>query len=514
MNRLSALPHDDLEVVLRAYRRWTVPGDRWPKLFLKLRWGWRAAKHRRTGDPTRLSDYYLGQHLFGRLTAAAKWQLDDDFTVRLAVIDIDADRRTRSRSRKRASFTHRVGAVRRALREISHLTIRSSSSGGVHLYIFLDRAYPAPRVRTALQGLLEAAGLDIAPGEIEIWPSAHALRLPLGRGSCILDRNLRPVFARRDAAGRILRDTVRSVVHLDAFADEHQVSLQQLERACHDDRVPLGVTHERSNDLDVLVPKATRSPRRKHPPTARLTAYRDRVAAAHRGVSAPGRRYEEASLVVWDLRVAQGFPPETVMKKFSEWLERGDHHSDDLERDLLGTRFRMMRDAEGYLAHLERRIEAGELRPGGGGGAPVISLLRVVRDLRTAHGKAWRDAALARLTAPDRRLLDTKIRDAWIRDHLAVFIGLLRIAMLRRPATTLVAMHRTALVAIAGGKPRPLRAPRSVQRKLGVSAYLTLRRAAERHGLIELANGYRVGVTARQFRVFLPGRPRKESHAG
>jgi hypothetical protein len=512
MRRLSTLSRDDLDIVLRAYRRWVVPGDRWPLMFLKLRGGWRAAKQRRTGALTRLSDYYLEKHLRGHLMVGARWRLDEDFAVRLAVIDVDADRRVRSRSRRRSPFNVRVRAIRVALRGIGHLAIRSSSSTGVHFYIFLDRAYPAPRVRAALQSLLEAAELRIAPGEIEIWPSRQPLRLPLGRGSCILDRTLRPMFAEHDAAGRLRRDVLHGVVYLNKYGEKHQVSLRRLERASHDGHAKGGVTHKRSNVEDVHAQKATRSPGGNPAPTARLHTYRDLVAAAQRGVSEPGRRFEEASRLVWDLRVAQGLPPATALLKFNEWLDHGEHHSDDLERDPAGTRARMKKDAERYLAHLERRIAAGELWPGRGGGPGAVSLLAVVRGLRAAHGRAWRDIARARLTTRDRHLLATRTRDAWLRDHVGVLIGVLRIALAHRPPATLVSMHRTALVAIAGGKPRPSRAPRRVQRKLGVSAYRTLRRAAERYGLIELASGYLVGVTARQFRVSLPGRPSKEPH--
>jgi len=119
-----------------------------------------------------------------------------------ALIDIDEG----------SPYLDRIVEIRAALETIGitrTVPIRSSWSGGLHLYIPL----PAP-VRTfdlacTLHHCLESQGLELGPGQLEIFPNikshgawwkgefteynAHRLPLQPGSGSCLLDNSLQPI---------------------------------------------------------------------------------------------------------------------------------------------------------------------------------------------------------------------------------------------------------------------------------------------------------------------------------
>ncbi len=68
-----------------------------------------------------------------------------------------------------------------------------SPSGGFHVYLPLIRTeearettWPAARIRAVVQRRLDAVGLELRPGVIELFPSGTALRAPCGRGMELL----------------------------------------------------------------------------------------------------------------------------------------------------------------------------------------------------------------------------------------------------------------------------------------------------------------------------------------
>ncbi|NER84069.1 MAG: hypothetical protein F6K42_31925 [Leptolyngbya sp. SIO1D8] len=85
------------------------------------------------------------------------------------------------------------------------IPIRSSDSGGIHLYIPLPQQYPTFSVACALQQCLETQGFEIAPGQLECFPNVksyewafseyngHRLPLQPQTGSCLLDKDLQPM---------------------------------------------------------------------------------------------------------------------------------------------------------------------------------------------------------------------------------------------------------------------------------------------------------------------------------
>lgn len=122
--------------------------------------------------------------------------------TRYAVIDVDAE----------SAYLGQLHVIFDALETIGitrAITVRSSWSGGVHIYAPFPKSLPTFGVALAIRGALEAQGLNIAAGQLEVFPNTktfgkcwlgqftaynpHRLPLQPGSGSCILDNNLCPI---------------------------------------------------------------------------------------------------------------------------------------------------------------------------------------------------------------------------------------------------------------------------------------------------------------------------------
>ncbi len=80
------------------------------------------------------------------------------------MIDIDAD----------SAYLGQVDRIREALETIGiarTLIVQSSWSGGLHLYCPLPRPFPTFSVALAVATALEAQGLIIQPGQLEVFPN-------------------------------------------------------------------------------------------------------------------------------------------------------------------------------------------------------------------------------------------------------------------------------------------------------------------------------------------------------
>jgi hypothetical protein len=74
------------------------------------------------------------------------------------------------------------------------IVIFSSEGKGVHIYAFIHHNFPirSYKLLTVASKELEIRGVKTAPGTCEIFPAPNRfLRLPLGKGSCLLDPNSR-----------------------------------------------------------------------------------------------------------------------------------------------------------------------------------------------------------------------------------------------------------------------------------------------------------------------------------
>ena len=122
-------------------------------------------------------------------------------TTRYALIDLDAGSLYCSAAG--------VADIRAALETTGitrTLLLRSSWSGGIHLYIPLPEAVSTFDLAVALKECLKAQGIPLKAGQVEVFPNvkaygvsifveynAHRLPLQPGSGSCQLDEGLNPI---------------------------------------------------------------------------------------------------------------------------------------------------------------------------------------------------------------------------------------------------------------------------------------------------------------------------------
>ncbi|MGI0483997.1 hypothetical protein ACN4EK_01100 [Pantanalinema rosaneae CENA516] len=101
----------------------------------------------------------------------------------------------------------RLVAALEPLGLVSYVVCTSSSSGGLHLYFPLPQAQSSWKLAIAVAALLENAGFDLRPGQLEIFPNPkpyrvdgtpslfNAHRLPLQMGSYLLDQVFQPIWS-------------------------------------------------------------------------------------------------------------------------------------------------------------------------------------------------------------------------------------------------------------------------------------------------------------------------------
>ena len=122
--------------------------------------------------------------------------------TKYGMLDIDAG----------SVYLDKLGEITAALETIGivrSVPVRSSASGGLHLYIPLPEAVATFSLACALRQCLEGQGLEIKPGQLEIFPNVksyakhwlgefteyngHRLPLQSGTGAAILANDLSPV---------------------------------------------------------------------------------------------------------------------------------------------------------------------------------------------------------------------------------------------------------------------------------------------------------------------------------
>lgn len=121
----------------------------------------------------------------GGLLRGAHWSA----LTRFAVLDIDRDSRYHNKDV--------LGTLAKALAMVGleSKLYRSSESGGWHLYLPFDEWANSKEVEETLKRWLKVNGYQVKSGQLEIFPSGNALRLPL-----------QPGFAWLDSTGEIERE--------------------------------------------------------------------------------------------------------------------------------------------------------------------------------------------------------------------------------------------------------------------------------------------------------------------
>jgi hypothetical protein len=161
---------------------------------------WQRARELRDGVEVdrRFNPWVLGRHLRGRYSvapAAGGW-------VQWVALDIDAhpvpgspEHVARRLAKERADRV--LAGVWRALGGSAerHPLVLRSPGGGYHVWLPLTRGptstnpehtWPAAVARAWVERHLLAAGLELAPGVLEVFPSGRCLRAPCGLGMQVL----------------------------------------------------------------------------------------------------------------------------------------------------------------------------------------------------------------------------------------------------------------------------------------------------------------------------------------
>jgi len=115
--------------------------------------------------------------------------------TRHAVLDIDEGSMYHNAA-ELAELTGKLAAV-----GLSAKPYQSSDSGGWHVYLFFDDWSESSEVESTLKTWLKAQGYSIEGGQLEVFPSGNALRLPLQKGFAWLDQNYE-VIRRREEIGQ------------------------------------------------------------------------------------------------------------------------------------------------------------------------------------------------------------------------------------------------------------------------------------------------------------------------
>lgn len=128
---------------------------------------------RKNGAIIPLSKYTVIRHLLGEYWIAKEMAGKTDYFV----IDLDFDSEN--------PLGNRYDVITKIFP--NPIPLRSSESGGIHLYYFLDWMYWKTEIPKMIMGLLTKNGISLSPGFIELFPGTiNHLRLPLGMDSVIL----------------------------------------------------------------------------------------------------------------------------------------------------------------------------------------------------------------------------------------------------------------------------------------------------------------------------------------
>jgi hypothetical protein len=181
--------------LLRRYRAAFAPSHYTPFAVQRIGAGWFTENRRGVF----LTDGKIQAHLESRYYVGP---ISKTYAQTIAV-DLDRGRNWRSLDR-------RTRAVCGAFPEASPLMF-STPSGGRHLHFMLDLPAWSQRASAFARDRLTEAGIEIADGSVEVYPSRRALRAPLGRDCYLLDPDtLDPVDADRTASLYTLDQILRN----------------------------------------------------------------------------------------------------------------------------------------------------------------------------------------------------------------------------------------------------------------------------------------------------------------
>ena len=125
--------------------------------------------------------------------------------TRHAVLDLDIDSRYHNAAELQKLQAH-LAAV-----GLAAVNFQSSHSGGWHLYLPFDEWAESDEVKQTLKTWLKSLGYEIVGGQLEIFPSGNALRLPLQKGFAWLNP---------DGSIKVRREEIREDEALASFLQD------------------------------------------------------------------------------------------------------------------------------------------------------------------------------------------------------------------------------------------------------------------------------------------------------
>lgn len=159
----------------------------------KRAWRWRRVKSQRRDRP--LSPEALAYHLAGRASIA----ITAGERTSWVAVDVDAHDRAPAEA---------AADCRRVLEVVGPAVVVSSPGLGYHVWLPLDRPYRRGEMVERVALALRAAGVEVAPGRVEVLAR---LRAPLGPGSALLDAaTLEPTTRRGPTQWRHLAEQWRA----------------------------------------------------------------------------------------------------------------------------------------------------------------------------------------------------------------------------------------------------------------------------------------------------------------
>jgi hypothetical protein len=123
---------------------------------------------------------------------------------------LDIDRTSRFHPHNDPQAIARITALLEPLGLVSPLLCTSSYSGGLHLYFPFFQSQSSWELAIAVATLLENAGFNLNPGQLELFPNPKAYivegnpslfnahRLPMQVGSYLLDKDLQQIYGGQD----------------------------------------------------------------------------------------------------------------------------------------------------------------------------------------------------------------------------------------------------------------------------------------------------------------------------
>ncbi len=167
--------------------------------------------------------------------------------TRFAVLDIDAGSKYHN-AQELGKLQENLGAV-----GLIGTLYRSSESGGWHLYLFFDDWAASDELEKTIKTYLKAKKYEIRSGQLEVFPSGNALRLPLQAGFAWLDQQSNLLKTREElrndeALASFLSDMETNAISWLEAKNRIESQLVAIDRAAGES----AQAHEERLDLDGL----------------------------------------------------------------------------------------------------------------------------------------------------------------------------------------------------------------------------------------------------------------------